>query len=50
MLLEKILPIDYYAHLMGVRADSVLFAEILFPQILPECHLKLKQYNLNPII
>ena len=31
MLLENILPIDYYTHLMGVRADSVLFAEVLFP-------------------
>ena len=31
MLLEKILPIDYYSHLLGVRADSQLFAEVLLP-------------------
>jgi|LauGreDrversion4_2_1035121.scaffolds.fasta_scaffold229736_1 hypothetical protein len=38
MLLENVLPIDYYSHLMGVRADSELFGQILFPEILPECY------------
>jgi small G protein signaling modulator 3 len=31
MILEKILPIDYYSNLMGVRADSIFFADICMP-------------------
>ncbi len=31
MLLENILPLDYYSHMLGVRADSFLYADILLP-------------------
>jgi len=48
MLLEKILPFDYYIQMMGVSADVKYFGEELLKTYLPEVHAKFKDLNFNP--
>lgn len=48
MLLEKILPFDYYIQMMGVSADVKYFGEELLETYLPEVHAKFKDLNFNP--
>lgn len=39
MLLERVLPIDYYSQMMGVNADCQFFGEKLLKEALPDVHL-----------
>jgi Rab-GTPase-TBC domain len=38
MLMEQVLPIDYYAQMIGVHADVEYFGEELLKSVLPEVH------------
>ena len=48
MLLEKILPFDYYIQMMGVSADVKYFGEEILARYIPEVHEKFKELNFNP--
>lgn len=45
MLLEKILPVDYYNHLMGVNADCHYFETELLKEIMPDVASKFKEFS-----
>jgi hypothetical protein len=46
-LLERILPPDYYAQMMGVNADTEFFKDVLLPTYLPDVFEHFKKYNFN---
>jgi Rab-GTPase-TBC domain len=48
MLIEKILPTDYYVQMMGVSADVKYFGEVLLEEYLPDVHQKFRELNFNP--
>ena len=45
MLLERILPVDYYSHLVGVQSDCHYLGEDLIRILLPDVYRKLKKFN-----
>lgn len=50
MLLEGVLPVDYYAHLMGVHADCHYLEEELLRKVLPDVHEKFKSLSFKSTI
>lgn len=47
MLLERILPIDYYSHLIGVHSDCQSLGEDLVRILLPRVYKKFREFNQN---
>jgi hypothetical protein len=45
MLMERILPVDYYSHLLGVHADCYYLGENLVRILLPKVYKKFKELN-----
>ena len=45
MLLERILPVDYYSHLVGVQSDCHYLGEDLIRILLPDVYRKLNKFN-----
>jgi hypothetical protein len=44
MLLENVLPVDYYAHMNGVSSDCQLLEELI-EKVLPDIHQKFKSLS-----
>ena len=45
MLIERILPADYYSHLIGVHADTYYLGENLVRILLPKVYRKFREFK-----